>query len=348
MKLIEKLNLIKGSLSNQEIVPILSSFCFTGKEIYAFDGIQASVIKHQSELKCGLPAQLLLKLLTGYKDSILKFEISKNSVAIKSGRSKTKLSSLGEDLFVYGTDKLIEVSGGTFDITDDFILGLKKCMVSVSDKEYSQQVGVTIETKGTSTRLYSTNNTSISRYILKEGFVGDEDFRSFIPLKLCEQIILWAGVFKKSEKKVIVFGRDCISVSFDEGSLYTKLNPSLEFLDFEEILDSITDNSDIFEVPSELDTILNRCILMSNDDPIVDISCSEDEMSLKASGKYGNVNESIRLECELDDRDFRVDTNLFKSMLPIVTELSIAKIGDTVVLQGSDKNYINLLMSSTL
>jgi len=71
-------------------------------------------------------------------------------------------------------------------------------------------------------------------------------------------------------------------------------------------------------------------------------------MALKASGKYGNVNESIRLECELDDRDFRVDTNLFKSMLPIVTELSIAKIGDTVVLQGSDKNYINLLMSSTL
>lgn len=344
MELIDKLNLLKGSVSTQEIVPILSHFCFTGDEIIAFDGVQVSRIDHDSDFVCGLPAQLLMKLLAGYKGNTLKFEVEEDAVIIKSGRSRTKLVSLPRDSFLYKPQA--EDESSFYNFGDDFITGIKKCLVSITEDVTSSQVGVTVITTGGKTTLYSTNGVAISRFVLENGF-GSEDFKSFIPLKFCQQLLTYNATLKGSDLREISFSDSGITINFDGGHLFTSLGTKTDFLEFEAVLQGlITQDVEVFAVPDDLESILDRCILMNTQDsPSVSVSCHEDIMSIKTSSRYGDVDENVRLECVVKDIDFDINAILLKKILPTISELSIAMHGKAPVVIGRDSNYINILMS---
>jgi DNA polymerase III sliding clamp (beta) subunit (PCNA family) len=87
LELVDKLNLLKTSLAKQDIVPILSHFCFRDNQIIAFDGIQASVLDFNSDLNCALPGDLFLKLLNSFSSNQISMQLKDNQVLLKSGSS---------------------------------------------------------------------------------------------------------------------------------------------------------------------------------------------------------------------------------------------------------------------
>lgn len=342
--LVDKLILMKSCLSTQDFIPVLKHFCFTGKKVVAFNGTQAACLNLEIGLDCGLPGDLLVKLLNSYSSEKLILEQKDNEVFMKSGSSKTKLALLPSTDFIF--KEPLNVKGYEVELGMDFIDGLEKCLISVSDNPQMQnQTGVTfISSK--KPFLYSTDGICISQYKLDNS--GGDEFIVMLPKLFCEQLIIW---FREFGKGTILFGKKFVQADFISGFLHTQLDMEMEFLDFAGEFSKIFKSElEFTKTPEELSTILDRSLLFSSSskelDQFVDIEIDEGFMEVKTTTANGNIKDEVDLgKAKTEDLKFRIDSKLLKRAVDSTTEMTFSSIENCELFVGRGTKFLHVVNS---
>lgn len=346
MELLEKLQLARPCLSAQDIVPILSHFCFTEEEVIAFNGTQAIIVDHETALDCGLPGELLIKLLSSYSAGKIVVSQKGDDINIKAGKSNAKLASLPDRDFIFEFPDLEEAQ--EFSMTEDFITGITKTLISVSKNSFQRsQFGVTLDSTKKGAYLYSTDNLSISRYTLEES-LGKKPVKVLLPAVFCQLLVDLSKTVGDSEPDLYI-GDDFIYAAFDGVYLYSKLLIDVEFLDFEAVIKGNWNEEDDFQgIPEELITAIERTALLTSKetDQIVHLNLEDEILKISGNSGYGEVKEDIAFE-DAPEISCRMDANLLLAALQSVDEMSLCVStgqDSTPMFVGTSGNFFHLLM----
>ena len=342
-ELLGSLKTAKACLSTQDIVPILSHFCFDGKHITAFNGTQGIVLDFESDLKCALPGELLVKLLNSYSAKDLSFTPEDNNVLIKAGKSKVNLAALPEEDFLFeipNTKKL-----PSFEITDDFLNGIKKCLFSVGKNVLQRnQFGVTLTEDENGAKLYSTDNHRISRYELAEA-TGTEN-NLLLPEAFCSMLI---NIGKDAGSGEFFIGSDFVVAIFDGVMVYSKLMVDVDYLDFEGAINASIDGYPEYqEPPKGLEAAFNRCLLFAtkDQDPIVRLVSDDETLVITSESGLGNVDEEVDFYEYLDSVNGRFDVRLLLDALAVLDKVNISVASDgTHTFVGESDSFFHLILS---
>lgn len=341
--LLKILNLIKPSLSSQNFVPILLNFCFTGNTVYAFDGVQCAGINYKLKDKFSISGDLLIKLLQSYNTKQLLIDVSDSVTNINIGKSKLKLSCLSEKEFTFDFPKLLKQS--LFKVTEDFINGISKCLVSVNDNQLIEnQNGVFLDLSGRTQYLYSTNNSCISRYKLKR-IVSKEKIKILIPKLFCEQLI---SLFKEYKEGEFYLNKDFIYVKWKDAFLYSKIKTDVDFLDFSSVISSCIKNNYVMQdIPENITNILDRSIMFSGSEIDTVIKFESDTKKIKCStdSNHGNIEDYIEFKDSIEKFTVRYDANSLKNCVNNISRMGFVTTDDSNILIGEDDNYLMLLSS---
>lgn len=206
--LIEILNKIKPALGNQDYLPILSCFCFEKKNIYAYnDDMCISFPNKDIPFEGAIKGDQLLKLLNSFTSENIKMKIKDNVIHINSRKSNIKLPFLKESSFIW--KGISKKSGIKFPIDNDFIEGLKLCLISIGqDVTHPEHMGVQISSDGEEFVMCSTDNCTLSRYFL-EDYDGDDFEAIVLPELFCKQIIL---LFEDMKSPYLFIKKDCVYI----------------------------------------------------------------------------------------------------------------------------------------
>ncbi len=347
VELLDKLQLARPCLSAQDIVPILSHFCFNEEEIVAFNGTQAIIVDHETDFGCGLPGELLIKLLTSYSAGKVSVDQKGNDISIKAGKSNAKLASLSDDDFLFEMPDLDDAM--EFSLDDDFLSGLSKTLLSVSKNNLQRsQFGVTLDSSKKATTMYSTDNSRVSRYSL-ESSMGKKSFKVLLPEVFCQLLIDLSKSTGDAEPDLYI-GDDFVYAAFEGVYVYSKLLTEVEFLPFEDIIEGNWggDYDDLEEIPDALTTAIERTALLTSKetDQIVHLDVEDGTLKISGNSGYGEVKEDLVME-DLEDISCRMDANLLLAALQSVDEMALCTSegeGNHPMFIGTSGRFFHLLL----
>lgn len=347
VELLDKLQMARPCLSAQDIVPILSHFCFNEEEIVAFNGTQAIIVDHETDLDCGLPGELLIKLLNSYSAGKIAVDQKGNDIAIKAGKSNAKLASLNNEDFLFEMPDLEDAK--EFSVNDDFLTGLSKTLLSVSKNSLQRsQFGVTLDSSKKGTAMYSTDNARVSRYNLKSS-MGKKAFKVLLPEVFCQLLIDLSKSTGDAEPDLYI-GDDYVYAAFEGVYVYSKLLVEVEFLDFESVIEGLWggDVDDLEEIPDALTTAIERTTLLTSKetDQVVHLDVEDGTLKISGNSGYGEVKENLEVE-DIEDISCRMDANLLLGALQSVDEMVLCspeEEGGTPMFIGTSGRFFHLLL----
>lgn len=350
--LLDVLNKASSALSAQDFIPILSHFCFDGEAVTAYNDIQAIKIKLPEEIKAeirgGVPGQLLLRTLASYGDSkITVDQPSKNMLEIRCGRSLGKFAVLGEEMFLFSTDDLDLEDAVEIPLTSEFSSAIQKCLVSVgNDPTHPFQLGVTFEYSKKGITLYSTDNVSISRYVIPKSTASKKG-SVIVPESFCNVLLSFLKSYK-TEDAVLKIGEGFAYVTIDdEVELFTKLVHDNHPIDFASVIEHWTAGLDFDnkqETPPDFQSVVDRSLIFHS--KIVDKA-----MLCKVDGKVvvthteaegvGRIKDDVSFGKKITDEpfQFKVDPQNIARVMTFCNDILITP-GVTIFFT---KNYTHLV-----
>ena len=328
-------NLI-GAGADQFSRPILDSYCFDGEYMWSFNGEQAVRIALKSPIKGAIQARVLMKVLSSYSGDKLVLTMLDDGATLQVGsegsapRSRTTLPCLPdkEILFRMPEPTATEM---TSRLDKDLVNGFTKVAVSLSKfAKDANQTGVTLSQSEGIPVLYSTDNDSMSRYMLPEH--GDlmavqREKPLVFPKKFVEQLedtykSAISGVEDIPDFYVMRFimqkkSPSAIVVDFGAFQLYTLLLVHDAKYDFEKLFSHHlpTRVAFTYPVPERIDSVLGRALVLQHHaiDKIVSIKTEEEEMVISCQGPDGQMEDHLDLGMTVPKPlDVRVDTQTFQ------------------------------------
>lgn len=347
-KLLDILNLASSALSTQDVLPILSHFCFDGDTVTAYNDIQAININFPSEIRGGVPGQLLIRTLATFpSDKVTVEQASRNALEVRCGKSFGKFAVLGEEHFLFSTKDLELDDTVEIELTDEYISGIQKCLVSVgNDPTHSYQLGITLAYSKKGVGLYSTDNTSISRYVISKG-KANKSGSAIIPVSFCNVLLSFLKSYKTQEAVLRLGGNFAYVTIGKEVRLFTKLVEDKRPVDFEVVIKAHTEELDFDEkiaVPEDLKSVLERSLIFHS--KIIDKSmlCKVEKdtmLTLTEADGVGKIEDSITFSSSLTDEafTFKVDPQNLMRVVEFCEEVLITP----QVTVFFDTNYTHLV-----
>jgi len=293
--LVNVLNKIKPALSTQDFLPVLSCFCFDEENVYAYNDVMAIVLPNAGfPIEGAIPGDRLLKVLNSFSSKEISCTVKNNDIKISSGKSNIKLPFLKDDDFVWDgmQKKVIEMN-----IDKDFINGLKLCLISIGqDVMHPEHAGVQLSCEDGSHCMYSTDNLSLSRYVLKSKV---KDFDSIIlPEAFCQQLI---ALFPEMEEPVLRISKGSICVYDDENiTIFSKFLYQGEGSDFSSIIFKYKKylKNDFYSIADTgLVEALERALIVNGDafDKKTDAVMDKGILELETQTEKGRVEDLIKM-----------------------------------------------------
>jgi DNA polymerase III sliding clamp (beta) subunit (PCNA family) len=341
--LVEKLDLLSKCVSTDGMLSILTHFCFNERKILATDGIKAGIIDFDVKVNGCVDSKIFHKLCTSLPTNELTIIQEDEKLIIESGKTKSEFSLLSAKDFVIDAKDLPDGIG--LPITEDFIKGIKNCVVSVEDSEFFTCLsGINIKNIGEKTFLYSSNRESLCRYELENKL--DLENTLLIPKEFCDVLIKWFDYYKEGS---IYFDEDSITVNFDGAVLHTKIDVCEKFEDLESHINEFLDDEIEFAlIPNDFRNILKRCLLFTEDFALFDVK--DDGIFITASNSgSGTVEEKLELDgglyYESDNYSFELNTKALYDVLPLLETLIIIEIdaSSNAMLFGKKDRFLYML-----
>src|SRR6202044_983866 len=101
VELIKTLETVSRGLSNNNVAPAFSFFCFTGETVFSWNDSIAIVGPCKVEKPFGCHGATLLGLLKNCKTPGVEFEVQKDCLLIIAGNSEFKLPYITQDEFLW-------------------------------------------------------------------------------------------------------------------------------------------------------------------------------------------------------------------------------------------------------
>jgi DNA polymerase-3 subunit beta len=346
--LLKTLNLLKGSLSDKDYIPVYTCFCFDSEDgnIYAYNDVMASIFDFdldELDEPIAIPGKILLSILNGLSGEMVSFNIDKDILRIKSGKSKFNIPIFSEDDFIFKIPELKNTID--IDITDDFMKGISACLISIGDDAiHSNHKGISFVVDDSDVFLYSTDNTSISKYTVSDMDVPDEDLSLLIPKEFCIEMI---SIYKNDQDAEYTFsiGKGFIAIlKGDFICLYSKFEDD-HTEDFESIFDKYKKeikgkglgiNNTFFES-------LKRSLLMLDGETIKKAQCivKGNKVELLTESKNGNLQDLIPFDGKSKNKvGFYLPVDI---VLRACDQLNTVMFLDDVILFKKSNKFLHLI-----
>lgn len=342
---------LKPALSTQDYLPILSHYCFTEDGyIFAYNDVMG--ISFPSNLgidfEGALPGDKLMRIVSSFSGEQIEFSARKNEVTIKSGRSKIKLPMMDSDAFVWEEVNLKGAS--VLSVTDDFINGVKQCKISISqDTLHPAHMGIQLSAEDDEAFLYSTNNHTLSRYILDEYDGDDLDVPVVLPAAFCNALV---SLCPKMDDPTMHVGDGFVRIEDSNGALiFSKLLFQGEGADFANILDKYysLESEKSFPITQSFVSALERAVVILGNSPkrntegeldgnilklstVLDKGRAHDVVCFGKGSKSSNKNNKIK--------EISMQTDFILRGCSVADEIIF---GDSVILMRKGDNFLHLV-----
>lgn len=341
----------KHFLTNQDFIAVLQHFAFDGESVTAFNDIQACRLKLDTDLQCTIPGNLLIRLLSTLNTEVIdiKENKTKTHVDIISGKNKTKLPMLPLEDFVF---TLPETTEAPITLTPDVIEGIRKCLISVSANPTRPEFnGINFIIERDSLKLYSSDGKTISRYTLDDKFSVEatEQIQSILPSFFCEKLTtLHPALVGKTANVECQFDTQWVTANLDGNFLFTRVidrkPPDCEGAILTYAADA--DKLLMWEIPSELESILDRAVLFldaQNGINESEFAVTGNEVRVHTASVLGTSTDTFNIPIDLGKFTFAVDPNLMLRAFRICKKMTLKP--NVVILQN--ENFLHLISTKS-
>lgn len=318
----EALDVAKMAIDQREFIPILSHFCFSGKNITAYNDMIGIQVAFKTNFVLALQANVLLRLMGSVTSKDVSIGFGDRTVYFKSGKARTGVRARlpymeeGDFFFKLPNMKRLKTTELTQKQSSSFFNGLKLCLSSIGDQQ-PIQMGVTLTETKSKLFFYSTNNHAISRYFMTLS-LGCFD-NDILPTSFCNAVIKGSEVYgtkevsisKGKEFVIVTFGKKC--------KIYAKLIRNKDPLDFEKVVQQhLPDNykTNKQKLPTEfadsfqraliiLGTELSKLAIVGIDSNVITVEARSPMGKLKSSAEFkksfgkGFLKGEFRADAEL-------------------------------------------------
>lgn len=291
-ELLTALKLCRPALAGNELIPVLTHYCFDTDRVFAYNDVMAIVVDADVGISCALPGDPLYRVVDSFSSDEVHLEELKTAIEIRGKTKKAKVTMpfLTSHSFLY-RDPADEEIVEDLDLSEETVEAIQFCLASVPDSPVlPYQMGLTISNAGW---IYASDGTTVA--------YADTDFRPKSPLLLpsafCKQIV----ALTSDETDTIALGADFAQAVFHPRmSVFTKLPFDAEVGRFEKVLDEHVPNEAViskgaFTLPKQLLPCLDRCMaVLSGDlDKTLSVTVDGSGFDVRVESKLGTVDEQF-------------------------------------------------------
>lgn len=285
------LKLAQPCLLGVDFIPILSHFCFDEGLIYAYDGVTATAVFCDTDLRGGVRGDMLLGVV-GLAGPTIILTQEKDKVVTTSGKSKVELPCLQPSDFMFQfPDQPVKTD---FPLTENIVKGLALCAAGVgNDPRKPEFTGVTLNL-GKDAVFYASDNTSITKYEAKE-VVGKKQLVVIVPKSVCDQILAVGKILEADWTKVaVVIMEEFITVTFDQTTPNVMIVGKLLAVkpaQFEKAIESQATNKPKFKLPEAFANAVAKVSLVIAKEPQKDcmLTTNREEFTVSGTGGLGTA-----------------------------------------------------------
>lgn len=311
------LEVVAPGLADNDIVPVMQCFWFTGDRVMAFNDAIGVSTACRVDFTGAIPGMTLLQLLKASKAKEISFELKGEQLGVKAASSRFNLAYFGPDQFCFTmpkpqTEAILPVKD-----VPTFLDALEACMMSVSsDTSVPDYRGVTIISKDKQLRMFATNNETMTHAVVPLTKEAPFD-RVILPREFCDQLLVMA---KGSKKLVLeIFDDHALFVS-GSTMLFGRLILSDRPLDYDRILrealQTMGKNKPI-QIPDKLAGILNRALVITqakSEAVKTDVSVTDGKM--KFVSRVDGIGEVVdQMQTTQPNVQVRIDPKMLKAGL---------------------------------
>lgn len=314
--LIEKLSLVAPALSDNNLVPVLSHFWFTGHNtLMAYNDQIAISVRLDCDFSGAVP-KTLTSLLNASRAKEVEFVASKEALEVKAASSKFKLPYLSAKAF--DIFKMPDPSDGALPVDiKEFIEAIDSCMKSLKeDTSMPDSLGITLVYNNKGIDLYATNDATISHARIKTKADLKKGFRVVISGNFCRQMLSLA---KLSGDKHLEVHDDFSLFVCGDNLLFGRLVDVARPLDFDSVIQQSFPKeaaADLVTIPSKLELILDRAVIITEskqERPKTDIVIKDGRASFFSKSENGEVRDSMQVEPNHPEVEVSIDPRLFRA-----------------------------------
>lgn len=344
---LKAVNQVKPALASQSYVPALTHVAFDGEYATTYNDITAIRVRCKTEFSRCLPGDLLQKALNNLTAPEVAFQEAEGSIIVAAGRSKIKLASLpiNDFPFAFPDDSRAAEIG----LKKAVLAGIERCLISVGqDPSHPAQMGVTLESVGGEALLYSTDNYTISRYIVETKVKLPGDTPVILPTFFCEQLLALAKTFPDSKCALYIRPGSVVAQFEEDALLFTKMVVDLEPLDFVRILKRHASEDELSsgcDLPDGYEAAFQRALLVlgSGSEKVTRVSVTEGSMKLNTVSPYGEVTDRLKFSGK-EDLDIHIDPTLVLRASKVCDRILIKD--NITVLSTKDGTFTHMIAHS--
>lgn len=307
-----KLSIVAPALSDNDLLPVMTHYWFTGTELMAFNDQISISMPCKTDFEGAVPGKLLYELMKNSKAKNVDIEASKDVLNVKAASSRMKLAIMDTENFVFEMPKPGKKEPFLSINMDDFIEAVEICMRSVGmDTSVPDQLGVTLMPNGKKMDLYATNNDTLShasismkgKDVLKERVILSSHF--------CQQLLKIGKSYKGA--KILISDDYSLLVTKEGVSLFGRLINSDRPIDFESILDDHYPknmHSKLSAIPTKMKLIIERAMIISSysvDDRATTVSVKDGKMKFVSKSDHGEISDSMQIDAKHPKASIRLD-----------------------------------------
>ncbi len=318
-ELLAALSAVDPALAANDLIPVLTHYWFTGRDIMAYNDMIAISVPHKTNLTGAIRGSLLGGILSKSKGQEVEFEQEGSNVIVKSGKSKLTAPLLATDAFLFKFPKLkSETLVLKKKQVGEFAAGMEICLQALSRRvSEPQRLGVTLVAGKNKLSMYATDSITLSAATITakghqlEGHVT-------IGKPFCEAAVKFLN--KKGVEHVTIEITDehilmhvgntdeCIKLY---GRLVDDPNPPV----FKDVVAKyLPEGSDesMVAIPKSLNDAFDRAHLVVAKalEPTTTLKVSntkgETRLRIAAKSEHGSIDEQVKLD-EHDDVTLSVD-----------------------------------------
>lgn len=359
MKIANAANIVKSCIASSDIIPVLKNLCINSGKLLSFNGAQGISAKIDLEdIRCVVNGDALVKIVNSIPHDKIELAMkSKEELVIssstkkRSSGSKTKVSLVAQPVksfksFVFKTEPDEVLC--SFKLTEDVIYGIANCVSAVSESNMDAALGgVALCFENKKLKLYATDTVRMSRYECDVKVTSSRPkFQILMPRAYCSLV---TSLAKHIVGHTVTVGVNSIVINTDELSLFTTTPQSVDFPDYEGVINKFNNDDNFCPVPARFIEALNRClVILVEAQGRVTVSFEGDNMTVKADSYIGSVVERVTLKSRFDLQPLDFSAEFLKQTLSLIEQMSFVRHAKSEItaIVGRKDRLLNILACS--
>lgn len=362
--LVKALALVKPSVvDGQNFLPILSHYCFKDGFVFGYDDVLSIAASYGSSYLDGLSIPTtVVDAFKASSSAMLKVDQSSDDgiLELKLGRARIKFAPILEEGFLFIPPPVVvpKIKASILvqiPLSEKLMSGINLCLSNLTAESYiTNQKGILVIVKGSTVCLYSTDNITVSKYVVKYKTRVAEDAMFLIPRKSC---IALAQVIGSDASGAILhmYKKALWCTPGDNLSVYSKLIPlegvhdpeATVFSKYEVLDKDFLGRSFVRKLSSVLDRAIallkgskqfaQDVRIQHKEDKIV-VSLTDNVEGAMFSGKFS---ESIKVSSAVGTFDFKFNAPVLKRACELCSDVAMSGTGVFVFTAEDFKHIVS-------